>query len=117
VDTFSTLAKQDVPKKHVAMTIHGMGFSLDETESPMAQIGGILDILQHQHVEIENDRAEQLQKSVAIIFEDIPTAECASDENWGHDLLLEEAPHAETYDATGRTDAGSVGGVKPYDWS
>ncbi len=44
VVAFNTLAKQDVPKKHIAMTIHVMGFGLDETESLMAQIGGIIQL-------------------------------------------------------------------------
>lgn len=37
------LANKSYSAKHVAMTIHGVGFGLDETESFLAQIAGILD--------------------------------------------------------------------------
>ncbi len=78
MDGFNTRANQDVPQKHVVMKIHVMGFGLDETESLMAQIGGIVDIFQHRLsscgiervsiVEIENDRAERLVIEVCCYY-------------------------------------------------
>ncbi|HEY0083279.1 MAG TPA: hypothetical protein VGB61_10845, partial [Pyrinomonadaceae bacterium] len=41
------LAEQAPLAEHVAMTIHGVGFGLDERESFIAQIAGLFDALRH----------------------------------------------------------------------
>jgi hypothetical protein len=44
-DTLRILAKEAPTTRHLAMTIHGPGYGLDEVESLLSQFGGYLDAL------------------------------------------------------------------------
>ncbi len=75
------LIQADVPTRHLAMTIHGVGYGLDEAEVVRAQLAGYLDAFESGYYPpeielitiIERDiyRAERLR---AILDEAIPTA-------------------------------------------
>jgi hypothetical protein len=49
-------------KKHVAMTIHGIGCGLDEAECLMAQLGGILDTLQSSELDVDIERISIIER-------------------------------------------------------
>jgi len=72
---------EDMPSaKHVAMTMHGIGYGLDETECFLAQIAGLLDAFRSRSVppslqrvtivERNQNRALRLQQ---VLKEDLPT--------------------------------------------
>lgn len=115
--SFTILAKENVEMKHVAMTIHGMGFGLDEHHAVMAQIGGILDVLQSDIlnldierisiIELSDHRTERLQKAVEVFFDEASYAQRDEDVEWGYDLVFGEEKNINTPDA-GQDD------VKPY---
>lgn len=67
------IVTQKIPQaKHIAMTIHGVGFGLDEAESFLAQLAGIQDSLLNNRksnsikrisiVDINRDRVQRLRK-------------------------------------------------------
>jgi hypothetical protein len=70
-----TLATQRPACGHLLMTLHGVGFGLDETEAFLAQIGGLRDAIDGDHapdslrrvtiVELDEDRVERLAPILA----------------------------------------------------
>jgi len=97
--------------KHVALSIHGPGFGLDEAEALMAQVGGIVDALQSGNVpialeritfvEIVKDRVKRLRNAVTPFFEEVNYAQAALGQEWGYDLTFsmqteQSAPDAGT---------------------
>jgi hypothetical protein len=65
---FSVLAKQRPGTEHVAMTLHGRGFGLDEAEAFRAEIAGFLDALDMRRVPAE-------LRQVSIVERDPATAD------------------------------------------
>lgn len=114
---FKILADQPHPIKHVAMTIHGMGFGLDEHEALMAQIGGIIDFMQSDEhnlnieqisiIERSQRRAKRLQTAVAQFLDEVPYAQRVTDSEWAYDLTFVLEDVIDTPDA-GHKD------IKPY---
>ncbi len=114
---FTILANEHNHIKHVAMTIHGMGFGLDEHEALMAQIGGILDFMQDNTlslnieqisiIERSKRRAKRLQTAVAQFLDNVSYAQQVTDSEWAYDLtfVLEQVIHT--------PDAGHED-IKPY---
>ncbi len=111
---------QELPEaRHIAMTIHGIytPTMLDEGESLLAQIGGLVDALQRDSapdgleritiVEISEDRVQRLRAQVAPFFEEVRYARPASGEEWGYDLTFSRQVEQAAPDAG--TEA-----VKPY---
>ncbi len=74
------LAEAMPSAKHVAMTMHGIGYGLDETECFLAQIAGLLDAFRSRSVppflqqvtivERNQNRAQRLQR---VLQEHLPT--------------------------------------------
>lgn len=73
----SVLAKEDCEKASVAMTMHGIGYGLDEKEAFTAQVAGLLEYLQNPEtkwipetiviVEREEARAKRIKELLAAI--------------------------------------------------
>jgi len=114
---FSTLAREDSNVNHVAMTIHGMGFGLDEHEALMAQIGGIIDFMQsNTHnlnierisiIERSRRRAIRLQTAVALFLDEVSYAQRVADNEWAYDLTFSRGEMANSPDA-------GQDNIKPY---
>lgn len=93
-NALSLLAEMMPNCRHLAMTIHGMGFGLDEQEALMAQLGGIIDRLQLQQippnlerisiVEFQLDRVKRLQRMVGGFLETVDYAEKQTGDDWGY---------------------------------
>jgi hypothetical protein len=111
------IAEQAPETRHIAMTIHGMGFGFDEQEAIMAQLGGIIDRLQSDEIppalekisiiEFQKDRVNRLQKAVSPFFEEVDYASRAEGEAWGYDLQFSRQEKVESPNAGRET-------VKPY---
>ena len=84
-NVLSSLNAQTIPTKKVAMTIHGVGFGLDEIEAFESQIAGLVDSIKEDDypedleeiifVEKSEKRAKRLESFLTSIFPDkwIPT--------------------------------------------
>ena len=79
------------------MTIHGIGFGLDETESAYAQLGGILDAFRESHfpkqlkrisiVDKNEDRVIRLRKVFDKILSNSDFAfKSESEEKWSYNI-------------------------------
>lgn len=96
--------------QHVAMTMHGVGYGLDERESFLSQIGGLVEAFQSKAV-------PQFLERVTIVEQDRKRAERL------RDMLKENLP-SKFVGATSRTkrsvlskpvkEAGVKSSVKPY---
>jgi hypothetical protein len=64
----STLGREEPSTQHVAMTLHGVGFGLDEAEAFRSEIAGVLDAV------AANQRPEGLTR-ISIIERDAPVVE------------------------------------------
>lgn len=81
------LASETPNIKHIALTIHGVGYGLDETESFESEIAGLIDAIKNGHfpptlekisiIEIKPERASRLNKILRrllpkgkIVFDD-----------------------------------------------
>jgi hypothetical protein len=103
------IALQSPESRHITMTIHGMGFGLDEQEAVMAQLGGIIDRLQSDSispflerisiVEFQKDRSERLQRAVSDFFEEVDYASPSEGEDWGYDLHFSKQEKVESPNA------------------
>lgn len=106
--------------KHVAMTIHGVNtrLRLDEGESMLAQLAGLVDTLQAWDapsklekitiVEIQEARVERIKHALRDFLEEVHYARPAEDsDTWAYDLTFERQQTVET------PDAGEAQ-VKPY---
>ncbi len=93
----SALTEVAPQTQHLAMTIHGPGFGLDETESLLSQIGGYFDAIQSGQipsalqritiVEMSAKRVERLRTTLENYFADgSKAAPMASD--WGYELKI-----------------------------
>lgn len=111
------LATELADAKHIAFTIHGPGYGLDEDEALLAQVGGIVDALQSDRfpqsleqisiVEIDKQRVKRLREAVTPFFDEVSYAQAVEDKDWAYDLIFssrmpEVVPDAGTED------------VKPY---
>lgn len=117
--SFHILADDAPNAKHLAMTVHGVksGMRLDEGETLLAQLGGIVDALQSWNVpydlerisivEIDPERVRRLRAAVTPYFEEVAYAQPAEGETWGYDLHFQQQMVEVTPDAG--TEA-----VKPY---
>jgi hypothetical protein len=114
---FTILADDDIQVKHVAMTIHGMGFGLDEHEALMAQIGGIIDFLQSDThnldiervsiVERSKRRVKRLQTDIGKFLDEVSYAQPVIDSECAYDLIFTQQESVQTPNA-GYKD------IKPY---
>jgi hypothetical protein len=108
-----TLAAERPGCGHLLMTLHGVGFGLDETEAFLAQIGGLRDAIDGGHapdalrrvtiVELDEDRVERLapildelqapaagkRARTAVVAEDDARTQIAT-----AGITSEEKPHA-----------------------
>jgi hypothetical protein len=89
--------ERDNSIRDLAMTIHGIGFGLDETESAYAQLGGILDALRESHfpkqlkrisvVDKNEDRVIRLRKVFDKILSKSDFAfKSESEEKWSYNI-------------------------------
>lgn len=114
------ILQEEAPQTtHVAMTVHGveMGRTLDESESVLAQISGLIDAIQTEKaptdlqqitiVEINQNRVKRLRKVVTPFFEEVSYAQKAEDSDWAYDLIFEKETPIDIPDA-GQSD------IKPY---
>lgn len=111
------LADEAPDVKHIALTIHGPGFGLDEGEVLLAQLGGIVDALQSWNVpaglerisfvEIVNQRVRRLRNVVTPFFEEVGYAQVAFGQDWGYDLIFSRQMEQPS------PDAGTEE-IKPY---
>jgi hypothetical protein len=116
-NALSYLAEELPECRSIAMTIHGMGFGLDEQEAIMAQLGGIIDRLQSGKfpralerisiVEFQKDRVKRLQYMVSAFLDTVDYASKAKGDDWGYDLSFGKQEKIES------PDAGHPA-VKPY---
>jgi hypothetical protein len=100
------LAEEMPSAKHVAMTMHGIGYGLDETECFLAQIAGLLDAFRSQSVppflqqvtivERNQNRALRLQE---LLTEHLPTESAAKSVT--RHYRGESAPPASRIEAAG----------------
>jgi hypothetical protein len=67
-DALAILAKEDCEKSSLAMTMHGVGYGLDEREAFSAQVAGIMEYL-------ESPDSTWMPQSIAIIERDANRAE------------------------------------------
>jgi hypothetical protein len=73
------LAMERPDVRHVALTLHGVGFGLDEQEACEAELAGLLDVVEHQRgpralerisvIEQDAGRAQRLRQVVAMVVE------------------------------------------------
>ncbi len=74
----SALAKLDAGVRHVALTLHGLGYGLDEAESFASQVAGVMDALEADNyppslervtfVELDAARARRMKKQLAELL-------------------------------------------------
>ena len=107
----STLGKELPDAKHVIMTIHGVNtrLNLDEGESMLAQLAGLVDVLQDSQapralekisiVEFHEERVRRLKDTLQEYFDEVHYAQPADDVEWGYDLTFERETQIETPDA------------------
>lgn len=105
--------------KHISMTIHGVNtrLRLDEGESVLAQLGGLMDVLQAWQaprglerisiVERNEERFQRVKGALEVYFDSVDYAQRAEDADWAYDLTFERESQIET------PDAGAVD-IKPY---
>lgn len=77
---FDYLAQVMPNAKHVCMTLHGVGFGLDETEAFESEIAGCVDAIASGHfprlleritvIELRPERAERLRQTLALLLPD-----------------------------------------------
>ncbi|MEL6307583.1 MAG: toll/interleukin-1 receptor domain-containing protein [Chloroflexota bacterium] len=105
--------------RHISMTVHGVNtrLNLDETESVLAQLAGMMDVIQGSAapahlerisiVEIDVDRVERLKVSLSEYFDELDTATPTEDDKWAYTLTFtpEKAP---------KTPNAGEAEVKPY---
>ncbi|MBI1280919.1 MAG: TIR domain-containing protein [Anaerolineaceae bacterium] len=101
--TLQILAKVAPETQHLAMTVHGPGFGLDENESITAQFLGYLQVLQSPMwsmgleqitiVERNAARVEQMRNTIDTLLKDVSYA-TPLDNGWGYWLNL-STPAAE----------------------
>jgi TIR domain len=100
----SALAEAAPQTQHLAMTIHGPGFGLDEVESLLSQVGGYFDAIQSGQVpsalqritivEMSAKRVERLRASLENYFADGSKA-APIESGWGYELKITTASQAE----------------------
>lgn len=114
------LATQAPETRHIAMTIHGPGFSRDEREALLAQFAGLRDAMQARAfpaalerisiVELSLTRMKRLRETMEAVLETSDYAERLA-EGWGYRLALQsdETPaEPQAIESAGAADA------KPY---
>lgn len=117
--SLSVLGTETPDAKHIIMTIHGVNtqLQLDEGESVLAQVAGMVDVLQAWQaphslekisiVEYSSDRVERLQMALQGFFDEVDYAQSAEGDNWAYDLTFERDSIVETPDAGAEQ-------IKPY---
>ena len=105
--------------RHISMTIHGVNtrLRLDEGESVLAQLGGLVDVIQAWQaprrlekisiVERDMERVERIKGALEVYLEGVAYAQRTDDAEWAYDLTFERESEIETPDA-GADD------IKPY---
>jgi hypothetical protein len=99
-DALAILAKQDCEKGLVAMTIHGVGYGLDEREAFLAQVAGLMEYLESPDttwrpekiliVERDGNRAER----IAAFLDEVEGAAGVDTHAWGHRASTRPLPDA-----------------------
>lgn len=107
----SVLGTNLLDTRHIAMTIHGVNtrLRLDEGESMLAQLAGLIDVLQAWQaprnlekitiVEIDEDRVQRIKAALQNFFDEVHYAQPASDTDWGYDLTFEREQTVKTPNA------------------
>lgn len=120
-----TLAQKAPQTHHLAMTIHGVGYGLDEVEALLAQIGGYVDAIQREQFPqllttitiVERDLG-RLQRLQAALERDIPESRFVMRTTPGNYLLrkprlVSSLPPAAT-DPSRIEQAGTSAGKSPH---
>jgi len=89
VKTIQLVGREAPDTRHLALTLHGPGFGLDEAESALAQLGGILEVVEEDQVpsalehvslvEIRPDRVKRVQAAFKRTLAKMDTAKPAPD--------------------------------------
>ncbi|MGB7338344.1 MAG: toll/interleukin-1 receptor domain-containing protein [Phototrophicaceae bacterium] len=115
----SVLGTETPQAKHIIMTIHGVNtrLRLDQGETMLAQLAGLVDVLQAWQapigleritiVEFEKGRMQRIRKALQDYFDEVHYAQPAPDVDWGSDLTFERESQVKPPDA-GESD------IKPY---
>lgn len=106
--------------KHLAMTTHGPGFSLDEQEAMLSLLAGFRDAMQAGTlpttletitiVEINKRRVNRLRAATETVLKKDDTA-VELEDGWGYRLALPETSEAAQQDRLGQAGAKAV---KPH---
>jgi len=101
--TLGLLAETAPQTQHLAMTIHGPGFGLDEIEALISQVNGYFDAIQSGQippalqritiVEMSANRVERLRAALEDYFADGSKA-APMESGWGYELKITDAPQA-----------------------
>ena len=123
--TLRSITRDGVGVRHLAMTIHGPGFGLDEVEGTLAQVGGIMQWLEAPEgggslerislVEIRADRVERLRQAFDRALAQTDTSTDLP-QGWGYRLAcIPAAPAAAAPRRRSQEidSAGQGSGIKP----
>lgn len=91
------LAREAPETRHLALTLHGPGFGLDEQESMLSQFAGIKDVMDANAlppsleritiVEFNEERTERLRGTLTPVLQGLSSARKAA-EDWGYALTV-----------------------------
>lgn len=108
--SMQVLAEEMPTAKHIAMTMHGVGYGLDEREAFLSQLGGLLDALKEGIIPSSLERLVIVEKNQGrairlreILEEYLPFA-LAGEKRRGDDRISSET----------RLDAGIISNEKPH---
>ncbi|MEO1287512.1 MAG: toll/interleukin-1 receptor domain-containing protein [Chloroflexota bacterium] len=105
--------------KHIIMTLHGVNtrLHLDEGESLLAQLAGLIDVLQAWQaphglekisiVEHNEDRVQRVKARLGEYFEEVDFAQSTPDTEWGYTLTFKRDNQINTPEA-------GASEIKPY---
>lgn len=126
VSTLSILAREAANIKHLAMTIHGVGYGLDEIETIRAQFAGFLEALTSGDfppsleyisiIEFNKRRVDRLRQALDIDLAYVDYALPLTN-RWGYELLIPQAGEAVRKAEAGVGDierAGEESESKPH---
>ncbi len=109
--------------KHLAMTAHGAGFSLDEQEAMLSVFAGLRDAMQGGKmpptlekisiVEINTKRVNRLRTAIDKVMQKVDYATPLSD-GWGYTLKYKDTSAEAEPDALQSAGASNVTNVKPH---
>jgi hypothetical protein len=129
-DSLTILSQKAPETRHLATTVHGVGFGLDEVEAFLAQLGGYLQVLQEgrgpqelQRISIVDRNYERVKRLRSILDQNLARANYATKMASGSGYRLSLGPQHMGDLAAGKdiipivnnaiTSAGSKTEIKP----